>query len=564
MPNFTFLWRLKTSTATTKMPVDAQSHRLSTGKFFNTLFAIFDRKCHRIIPAGVLLLPRGGGSMERHYLHITTDCDVLASKTVAYEYASSPSGVRQRFGVPTAVSVVFMVSYLLACGDIEPNPGPGSDDRPGTSDQDNVILKALDTAVKRLEDKHDNSTARLERNMTEMRDSLLTHLHKVESKVSELETQCSDLQQENRELNKKLDSLTMKCDSLENHSRRNNLLFFGVERGRGFESWEECEAKVRKVIKDGIGISDEICIERAHRVGREQAVIVKFASYKTKSMIINNSRKLKDSDRYKDVYVREDFSAAVRMKRKGLREKAKQLFSAGQKSKLRFDRLITNSAVYTYSLEREEVVKVSDRGGGSRGMGADGERMGEEEREGLGAGAGARHDLMSWDEDGKGRGGRSRSRQEWERERGNVLDGAMGGGQDVDMRSQGRRLSDDWDYDPFGFTTDFPPLTRPQRTASDDDISNSQVSENRNRNQTGNSGTSEEASRDARRLSSIPRRVRSPVNTRLRSVSSRPTSSDDNTQPRINTALQGMQHNSNNAVRGGGGRRRGGSTTSNR
>ena len=137
------------------------------------------------------------------------------------------------------------------------------------------------------------------------------------------------------------------------------------------------------------------------------------------------------------------------------------------------------------------------------------------------------------------------------------MGGVVGGveSDEVGMQFQYRRASDNWNFNPFGFdsNTHFPPMPR-RRHNSSDDIFKTQVSKDVNRNETGKQHTADKASCGARRLSGLPRPVsRSPVQTRLRSVN-RPSASDD-TQPKINTALQGMHNNTNNAgrVRGGGG-----------
>ena len=88
-----------------------------------------------------------------------------------------------------------------------------------------------------------------------------------------------------------VDSLKSKCDSLENHSRRNNLLFFGIPREKANENWEESERKVRAVIQEGMGVQQEMDIERAHRAGKGDAVIVKFLSYKSREMVLKNAKR---------------------------------------------------------------------------------------------------------------------------------------------------------------------------------------------------------------------------------------------------------------------------------
>lgn len=165
-------------------------------------------------------------------------------------------------GAAAAFTVATLLMMLLI-GGIEPNPGPedGNNVANGENlsqqdsqqnDKHDAILKALE----RLETKQDQNTARLEKNMQTMQGSLTSQLNnmqqaqnKLQNCVEGLQEQCDTLQRENVSLKKKLGDLEEKCDSLENHSRRNNLLFFGIECGRRPESWDKCEVRVREVIK---------------------------------------------------------------------------------------------------------------------------------------------------------------------------------------------------------------------------------------------------------------------------------------------------------------------------
>ena len=222
----------------------------------------------------------------------------------------------------------------------------------------------------------------------------------------------------------------MKCDSLENHSRRNNLLFFGLQKERERESWEDCEEIVKKVIKDGMGISENIDIERAHRI-KNDVVVVKFLSFKQKNTILLKSSTLKRSDSYKNITVREDFSSSVRAKRKGLHDLQKTMFESGKNPKLRFDKLICYDGVFTYDLKEEKVVQLrTGVENKSKGFDYDEKSGGEAEEDGHG------------DED---------------------EGGAVGGEQASTVR-----VSDDWDYDPFGFdqrqTNDTDPILTPENT----------------------------------------------------------------------------------------------------
>ena len=118
---------------------------------------------------------------------------------------------------------------------------------------------------------------------------------------------------------------------LEDRNRRNNLRIDGIAESEN-ESWEECEEKIKKVLKQEMNINN-VNIERAHRMGkkntnRPRTIIFKLLNWKEKEHIIRNSYKLKDTG----VYINEDFSAATMEIRKGLLEKMKQQRQEGKYS----------------------------------------------------------------------------------------------------------------------------------------------------------------------------------------------------------------------------------------
>ena len=93
---------------------------------------------------------------------------------------------------------------------------------------------------------------------------------------------------------------------VEDSSRRSSLRFRGVPE-QPWETWEQCQAKILRFLKENIGISPEI--ERAHRIGKiereiNRDVIVKFLRYPDKEYIFNNRHRLSSSG----IFVKQDFS----------------------------------------------------------------------------------------------------------------------------------------------------------------------------------------------------------------------------------------------------------------
>ena len=126
-----------------------------------------------------------------------------------------------------------------------------------------------------------------------------------------------------------LSSLESRIDKLEDHSRRDNLLFYGFEESQ----YENCENKIRDILARKIlfGLTDvnvnNVDIVRAHRLGQYKAgetrpIIVKFQHYCDKELILKQVYKGKlNSENGK--FVNEDFSTNTTNERKFLREQMK-------------------------------------------------------------------------------------------------------------------------------------------------------------------------------------------------------------------------------------------------
>ena len=113
--------------------------------------------------------------------------------------------------------------------------------------------------------------------------------------------------------------------------RRNNIRVDGIEEDEN-ETWENTENKLRSFLYDELEITDELYIERAHRVRRREGVkfnsnntpriiAAKFLDYKEKEEVMRRSYKLKDTT----YSVREDFSKETVEIRKKLWDQVKKL-----------------------------------------------------------------------------------------------------------------------------------------------------------------------------------------------------------------------------------------------
>lgn len=139
-------------------------------------------------------------------------------------------------------------------------------------------------------------------------------------------------------------SLDGKVDYLEAQSKRNNLIIDGIPESKR-ESWQDTENKVRQVLSEKLGMNmDAVEVERAHRMGettdggRHRSIIVKFFRWKDKEDVMARANKLRGSN----IYLNEDYSEAVRLRRKELIPIMKAERAKGNIAYIRYDKLIVH------------------------------------------------------------------------------------------------------------------------------------------------------------------------------------------------------------------------------
>lgn len=155
----------------------------------------------------------------------------------------------------------------------------------------------------------------------------------MNNKIMDLETALGKVQMQEERI-KKLEAMLQgiennersqqeKIVELEDRSRRNNLIVFGIEE-KNNETNDDIRSKVLvDVFEERLGVK-VTTVERIHRLGRKQdgkirPVIVRFFDYNEKITIFKNCKKLKDTG----MSVSDDFSASTLRKRKNLWDSAK-------------------------------------------------------------------------------------------------------------------------------------------------------------------------------------------------------------------------------------------------
>ena len=110
-------------------------------------------------------------------------------------------------------------------------------------------------------------------------------------------TRITQLEQQNADLHRKVQTAMSEVDNLQQYSRRNCLLFYGITESSDEDTdqlvIDQCNEKLN------LSITRDI-LERTHRLGpkREQggkprAIIVKFCSYRNRRLVFINKKRLK-------------------------------------------------------------------------------------------------------------------------------------------------------------------------------------------------------------------------------------------------------------------------------
>lgn len=269
-----------------------------------------------------------------------------------------------------AATLIVICILLQLAGDIELNPGPtnmnDNSDKGAVSNEEiladiRLILREQTELRETIEEKFRSMENKLADRLQDIEDTV----DRTNSEVVRLSESVEVLSEENERLreeivkqSEKMNRQDEKLDYLENQSRRQNLMFYNIPKEKANETWEDCEILVRKVIKDFLQIHTEVLIDRAHRIGKQ--IIVRFQNFKDKDLVLRNAHKLKDQSASTKIGISEDFSRAVRGKRKELMGMKHRYKTSNQRANLVYDKLYTPDGVFTYDPETREIKKLQD------------------------------------------------------------------------------------------------------------------------------------------------------------------------------------------------------------
>lgn len=180
----------------------------------------------------------------------------------------------------------------------------------------------------------------------------LSRFRQCEQKISECESCC-------KSMNEQLHELVNKVDDMENRSRRNNLVIYGVTEDSDEEA-RTLENKIKEgIFKDTLDLEVK-SIERIHRIGnrygqRPRPIILRLFDYREKNKILSCCNKLKGTP----ISISEDFSKRIRDIRSNLWRSAAIERANGTKASLSFDKLRLNGRIYTWDPDKRTRVEIT-------------------------------------------------------------------------------------------------------------------------------------------------------------------------------------------------------------
>ncbi|XP_070378419.1 uncharacterized protein [Dermacentor albipictus] len=237
---------------------------------------------------------------------------------------------------PKVLYLSFASLCLLLSGDIETNPGPNT----------TTLLKELLDGQQAIK--------------TDLA-ALSERIKEVEKTVRAVRDQAkviAELTKTNKTLNASVKTLHDRLVSLEDRSRRNNLMVFGIPEGEK-ETTEELSTKVLTDLFDKQLNVSLHTVERIHRIGKRQSkqprpVILKLYDSREKLKVYKNCKKLKGTG----ISIADDYSKETVTKRKLLWNSAQDERKQGKRVRLDYDKMFIDGDMYSWDDEKNRRVKL--------------------------------------------------------------------------------------------------------------------------------------------------------------------------------------------------------------
>ncbi|KAK7497235.1 hypothetical protein BaRGS_00011529 [Batillaria attramentaria] len=292
--------------------------------------------------------------------HFVTVFVTFMGKRVERAKSKLPGRTVQLSSPVIGVMLGLLLAQLLQMsGDVELNPGPPKSVEKTiqtrlTTERKNSETgePSLGDVMAKLGSMEISIDSKLDSLRSEVNDTCTTlksDMNDLKEEVLNLKARNEELLQENLDLRDRLHEMDSKIDDLENRSRRNNLLFYGISRPEN-ETNEECEKAVQDFLTDKLELEEPVSFDRVHRLGgrADSPIIARCTFFKEKMTILGAKKKLQGSK----LSVGEDFSPRVRSIRKALSPFLKEAKQAQKRAVMVFDHLLIDGRKYVLNDNR--------------------------------------------------------------------------------------------------------------------------------------------------------------------------------------------------------------------
>ena len=159
-----------------------------------------------------------------------------------------------------------------------------------------------------------------------LQDEIAAH-KQTQQKLSELETKHNALEHEHKKLESKVSYMENQLLENEMNSMKNNIIISGISENNGTD--ESSLKKWLLVLTKDVYEKEDINISSIHRTGRSKNgkprdVIIRFADYNEKREFFKQRFNIKAKEKYKDLFVAEQFPRGIQEQRKVLTAVAKE------------------------------------------------------------------------------------------------------------------------------------------------------------------------------------------------------------------------------------------------
>ena len=275
-----------------------------------------------------------GVSLQQWRSSIGSFSSILINRLPKIKPSNNKCNGKTESSGPGGITIIFLVlAALLLIGGVEQNPGPGDEVLPQSVPELYNMLKGL------INTRTDETLSAV----NEVKQEIGSTNNKIDNLTSDLQgaqDQISTLKSDNKEL-------LARVDRLENETRKNNAVFFGLpEESEGENIIDTVKSFANKMLSIVLHDND---VATSYRLGKNKGkrpILVSFNTQKIKLDIMKAAPKLKGSK----MSISDDLTPKARAAKKLLLKCAHEARSMNLATKIKGRTLEVNGQIFTHDM----------------------------------------------------------------------------------------------------------------------------------------------------------------------------------------------------------------------